>query len=291
MKEILIAILLGVLPLTAEEIFKKTLLEQMIQPRLSVESSYLGEANLYGYNGGVAVTKNKVSFNNEMVGLSYTNWVFNWNHIDALPFGDGINSPIEQMHSIRLNANLPYRINEKWFLLTSLSATSTFEDERDDSYGAALFSFASYKLSDDHTFEMGAFVNYHPTATLALPALSYSYRARHTDGFQVMIGFPRSYIGYNLNKDMLLRFGMIFSQSLIRLSDHSKIESGGYVESKDYMSNVGFTYALSRELKFETDLLYSIKRDIIFYNKNADELKSYEIEPSFGLNVKLGYLF
>ena len=67
------------------------------------------------------------------------------------------------------------------------------------------------------SFSTGLFWSYHPISTMVLPVISYSYRARQTDGLQVILGFPRAYVAYFINGSLLLRSGMIFSQSLIKL--------------------------------------------------------------------------
>lgn len=291
MKFLLFTILLLEVTLCAKEALKKAGLEKMIEPKVSLESSYLSDAEVNGYAGSVAVHKNRVSINNQIIGFSYTNWAFDWNNLSNLPFGDGLHSPIEQMHSLKINANIPYFVNEKWFILTSLSAKSSFEKESSNSYGAGLFSFASYKLSNEHSIEFGAFANYHPVSSLALPVISYSYRARQNDGFKFILGFPRTYVGYHLNEDTLLRFGLIYSQSVTRLSDASTIEPAGFIEAKDYMSNLGISYEISENFNIETDLLYSLKRNFIIYSNDARELRDYSINPSLGLNFKVTYIF
>lgn len=274
-----------------ESKLNKDVLERMVQPKVSYESSYVSDADVSGSKGSVAVSKNRIQLNNAMFGISYTNWAFNWSDIDALPFGNGLDTPIDQMHSVRLNANIPYFINKDWFMLTSFSLNSTFERELDDSYGAGLFSFASYKIDEDHSIQMGAFANYHPISTLALPVMSYSYRAKQKDGFIFILGFPRAYAGYFINPKTLIRTGMIFSQSVIKLSKDSSIENAGYIEAKDYMGNLGVSHELSERFRIEGDLLYSLKREFIIYNNAGDEQSSYGIEPSLGLNLRLRYLF
>ena len=290
-KSILVVVCMAFELSALESNLDKDVLERIVQPKVSYESSYLSDADISGSKGSVAVHKNRIQVNNEIVGVSYTNWAFDWSDIGALPFGNGIASPLEQMHSLRLNANIPYFINEDWFWLTSVSLTSTFEKELDDSYGAGFFSFASYKLNEDHSIQMGAFANYHPVSTLALPVMSYSYRARSRDGVQLILGFPRAYVGYFISEKTLLRAGMIFSQSVIKLSRDSTLQNDGYVEAKDYMSNLGLSYEMSESLRIEGDLLYSLKRDFILYNAAGEEQKSYGIDPSFGLNLRLRYLF
>ncbi|MCJ7765646.1 MAG: hypothetical protein MUP09_06870, partial [Thiovulaceae bacterium] len=211
MKFLLFLIMLFSYTLSAQELLKKEGLQKMIQPKVSLQTAYLSDAALSGYDGSVEVVKNSLAINNKLAGFSYTNWAFKWNKLAGLPFGDGVHSPIEQMHSFKANANIPYFISEKWFLLTSVSAKSTFEKETDNSYGAGLFSFASYKISDEHAIQFGAFANYHPISTLALPVISYSYRARQSDGFKFILGFPRTYVGYHVREETLIRFGVIFS--------------------------------------------------------------------------------
>ena len=152
-------------------------------------------------------------------------------------------------------------------------------------------SFASYKLDDEHAIQFGAFANYHPVSTLALPVISYSYRARQSDGFKFILGFPRTYVGYHVNEAALLRFGIVFSQSVIRLSDTSLIEESGFIEAEDYMSNLGLSYELNENFNIQTDLLYGMKRDFTIYSKNGNELNSYSIKPSPGFSLKVTYVF
>ena len=290
MKKIIVAIVCCFGILEAKERLEKPLLERMIEPRVSVESSYLSDADVDG-GGGVEVFKNRVRINNKIAGISYTNWRFNWSDISALPFGDGKTKPIEEMHSFKLNLNLPYFINEKWFMLAQISANSTYEKQTNDSYGGGIFTFLSYKMDSDHTFQFGALANYHPIKTLALPVISYSYRSQQKNGLQVVLGFPRTFIGYHVNEKTLLRFGAIFSQSVIKLSNTSTLEPRGYVEAKDYMSNVGIAYELDDSWRFESDLLYSIKREFNLYNSSGEEGKSYSIKSSLGVNVRVAYRF
>jgi len=288
---LILLVCFSTLSLAKESTLKKGLLERMVQPKISLNSAYISDANVEGSEGSVSVVKNSLRINNAIGGITYTNWSFLWNNIADLPFGNGVDKPIEQMHRIAVRVTFPYFINEKWFLLTSLSLNSTFEREMDDSYGGGFFTFASYKLNENHTFQIGAFGNYHPVSTLALPVMSYSYRARQTDGLQVILGFPRAYVGYFINDALQLRSGMIFSQSVIKLADESVVESSGYIEAEDYMGNLGINYELNPKFTLTTDLLYSLKRDFTIYNSAGKKQNSYAIEPSFGVNLRLKYIF
>jgi hypothetical protein len=291
MKVLFVFMLFIPLFLYAQKPLKKAGLQMMIQPKVSLESGYIGSANVSGYKGSVGVTKTRLSINNKIAGISYTNWAFDWNNVAKLPFGDGVHSPITQMHSLRANVNVPYFFSDKIFIITSLSLKSTFEKETDGSYGGGFFSFASYKLDADHAIQFGAFANYHPVSTLAMPVISYSYRARQSDGFKFILGYPRTYVGYHLSEPALLRLGVIFSQSVIRLSNESVVEKSGFIEAEDYMSNIGFSYELNKNFTFESDILYSIKRNFTIYSKEGDKLSAHSIEPSFGMNFKIRYIF
>lgn len=297
-KKLLFLILVLFMNLDAEQIkvepaekLKKGLLERMVEPKVSLNSSYLSDANVESSKGSVSVFKNTLQLNNAIGGISYTNWSFLWDNLAELPFGNGVDSPIEQMHSVKLNLNIPFFLSDKWFLLTSISANTTFEKEMKDSYGAGMFAFASYKLDEDHSIQLGAFANYHPIASIALPVISYSYRGRKTDGFQLVLGFPRAYVGYFLKSDTLLRGGMIFSQSVIKLSDASSVEEAGYIEAEDYMGNIGIVHDFTSRLTLDTDILYSLKRDFTIYNSAGDEQNSYSIKPSLGISLRLKYIF
>ena len=274
-----------------DKVLNKDLLERIVQPKVSYNTGYISDTAVGGSQGSVAVKKNTLQVNNLLAGVTYTNWSFDWNDIDKLPFGNGVNTPIEEMHSVRLYATVPYPINDRWFWLSQVSLNATFEKELDNSYGGGAFSFASYKIDEDHSIQMGAFANYHPVASIALPVMSYSYRARERDGFQLILGFPRAYTGYFINPKTLLRGGMIFSQSVIKLAKDSPIEQGGYMQLRDYMGNFGVAYEVNKNFKLETDILYSLSRQFILYDSAGVEQENYGIAPSFGFNLRLRYLF
>lgn len=269
---------------------KLSLLERIAQPKVTFQSDFLSDAKFEGYEGSVKTYKQKIQINNEVVGFSYSRWDFDWNNENDLPFYRG-KTPIDVMNRIKLYANWPVRINDKWFMLNSVNINSTYEKEMSDSYGGGITSFFSYKIDEEHAIQLGAFANYHSVKTLVLPVLGYSYRARATDGLKMVIGFPRAYIGYQLNPEILLNAGMVYSQAVIRLADDSGIEPEGYSEAKDFQANLGFRYEFNKHFELSADLLYAFKRDFTIYNRNADEIDDYSIESSFGGIVKLKYLF
>jgi len=278
-------------PMFCDNNLKKGVLERIVQPKLTLESSYLSNANIEGSEGGVEVQKNILKINNDIIGFTYTNWAFLWDNVQDLPFGDKKSQPIKEMHSFKINITAPYFINKKWFILSSVSLRSAFEESISGSYGGTIFSFASYRIDDDHAIQTGAFANYHKVSTLALPVISYSYRARQPDGLRIILGFPRTYIGYHASNATLFKLGVIFSQSVIRLSKSSSIERSGYIEAKDYMGNLGISHDFTKHLRLEGNMLYSLKRDFTIFDAQGNQQSSYSIEPSFGANFKAVWLF
>jgi hypothetical protein len=228
--------------------------------------------------------------NNDMFGLSYSRWEYDWERADTLPFYKG-KTPIESMQRVKLHANLPVFINEEWFMLNVVNINATYEKEFSNAFGAGVLSFLSYKVDEQHAIQMGAFANYHPVKTLALPVLGYTYRLREKEGLSVLLGFPRAYVGYKLSPNLLFNAGMVYSQAVIRLADDSGIEEGGYIEAKDFQSNIGLRYEWNEQLELSGDLLYAFKRDFTIFDHQADEIESYSIEPSAGFMVKLKYRF
>lgn len=275
--------------LTAEE-KKLSLLEEIVQPKVTYQSDFLSDANFKGYEGSVKTYKQKIQVNNGFGGISYSRWDFDWDQEQDLPFYRG-KTPIESMQSIKASANLPLPINDQWFMLNSVNINATFEKEYSDALGGGIFSFFSYKLDEEHAFQLGAFANYHPVKSIALPVLGYTYRALEDDGLTMVLGFPRAYIGYHIGPNLLLNAGAIYSQAVIRLADDSGIEPGGYSEAKDYQSNIGLRYTINEKFEINADLLYAFKRDFTIYDRDANEIDSYSIEPSAGAMIKLRYLF
>ena len=289
MRHILLLSIALIYHLNAEE-KKPTLLEQIIQPKISFQHDYLSDAKFEDLQASVQTSKQKIQINNGIMGFSYSRWDFEWSDADDLDFYRG-KIPIESMQSMRFYANYPVRINEKWFMLNMVNINATYEDEYDDAFGAGISSFFSYKLDEKHSLQLGAFANYHSIKTLLLPVIGYSYRVRERDGLQMVLGFPRAYIGYHLSPKLLLNAGMVYSQAVIRLADDSGIEPQGYIEAKDYQGNAGFRYEVNKHFEVSADLLYAFKRDFNTYNRDAKEIESYSIEPSLGAIMKIKYLF
>lgn len=289
MKRITILLVGCLLSLTAEE-QKLSLLERITQPKVTFQSDFLSDAKFENYEGSVKTYKQKIQINNDIVGFSYSRWDFDWSNENDLPFYRG-KTPIESMQSIRLFANWPVPLNDKWFMLNSVNVNATYEKEYSGSFGAGISSFFSYRLDEDHSIQLGAFANYHSVKTLVLPVMGYSYRAREKDGLQMVLGFPRAYVGYHIRPDLLLNAGMVYSQAVIRLADDSGIEPKGFSEAKDYQANLGFRYEINKDFELNVDLLYAFKRDFTIYDQNANEVDSYNIEPSAGALVKLKYIF
>lgn len=267
-----------------------SLFDQITQPKLSFQSDYLYDAGFEGFDANVRTYKQKIQINNEILGISYDRWDFDWREEETLPFYRG-KTPIDTMERVKLYANIPVFINEKWFMLNSVNVNAAFEKEYSNALGAGVLSFLSYKVDDAHAIQIGAFANYHPIKTLALPALGYTYRIRETDGLSVLLGFPRAYVGYHINPKLLVKAGMIYSQAVIRLADQSGIEQKGYVEAKDFQSNIGLRYILSQKWQINADLLYAFKRDFTIYTHEAYEVDSYSIEPNPGAMLKVQYVF
>ena len=289
MKKIILSIAL-MLPLIAQEEKKLTLLEQIIQPKITFQTDYLSDAKFENSQASVQTSKQKIQINNGIVGFSYSRWDFEWSDAEDLDFYRG-KIPIESMQSLRLYVNYPLPINDEWFMLNMVNISATYEDEYDDAFGAGVSSFFSYKIDDKHSLQIGAFANYHSVKTLVLPVIGYSYRVRERDGLQVVLGFPRAFVGYHLTPKLLLNAGMIYSQAVIRLADDSGIEPQGYIEAKDFQSNIGFRYEVNEHFQLRADMLYAFKRDFNIYNRDAEEIDSYSIEPSLGATVKIQYLF
>lgn len=280
----------GLLSANQDEKLKDSL-ERMAQPKVSLETSYISDSEIKGSSGSFTSIKDKVSINNFFAGFSYTNTTFKWSKLEDLPFGDKVNKPIDEMHTLKLDARLPYKINDKWFMLSSISLTSSFEDSVDESFSYGAYSFASYKLDDEHTFQVGAFANYHSISTLIMPIVSYSYRATHRDGFKFVFGFPRTYVGYHLNRDTLLSFGTIYSQSVVKLSNKSVVQKNGFIETTDYMSNIGIAYDFTKDFKIQADILYGLKREFIIYNSSANSKETHKVKSALGANLRIVYTF
>jgi hypothetical protein len=270
---------------------RPSLLERMARPQFSLQSDWLAASKIEGSEGSVRTSKQRLRVSTGFGGLAYTRWYFHWNDEQTLPFYRG-KAPIEQMQRVKAYGNYYRRLSPEWSTLVMLNLNATFEKELDgDALGAGVLGFFSYRLDGDHSVQMGAFANYHPVTTLALPALGYSYRARADDGLQMVLGFPRAYIGYHAAPGWLVRTGFVYSQAVIRLSEHSGIEPAGYAEASDYQASAGVRTTFKKQWELSADLLYAFRRDMDIYDRRARRIDSYRIKPSPGAMLKLTYAF
>ena len=284
-------LLLLCLPLLLCAAKQPSILERMARPQIGLESAWLAPAQFRGYSGSVRTSKHKLQVSNGFGGLTYSRWYFDWDDAQSLPFYRG-KTPIKHMQQCRFYGNYYRRFGERWAMLLMLNVNATFEKELDgDAVGAGAMGIFSYRLNEDHSVQAGAFVNYHPVTTLALPALGYSYRARADDGFQMVLGFPRAYAGYHPAPGWLVRAGFVYSQAVIRLADDSGIEPDGYVEASDYQGSAGLRVQLKERWELSADLLYAFRRDMEIYDHTAHRIDAYRIDPSFGAMFKITYVF
>ena len=68
---------------------RPSLLEQIAQPKVTFQSDFLSDAKFEGYEGSVKTSKQKIQINNDMLGISYSRWDFDWNQESDLPFYKG----------------------------------------------------------------------------------------------------------------------------------------------------------------------------------------------------------
>jgi len=285
----LLLLLLFVTALKAQG--EASLLEKMVRPKLSVEATRLSQAEIKGYGAYARTGKYGVKINNAFGGVSYSRWDFTWEGEEHLPFYRG-KPPIEHMHQFKAFGNVFKRLSDRWVMLASLNVSATYERELDGSaVGGGVFGFFSYKIDGDHALQTGAFVNYHPVTTLALPVIGYSYRARADDGFTAVLGFPRAYAGYHVAPGTLLRAGFLFSQAVIRLADDSGIEPAGYMEARDFQASLGARVNFAERWQLSADALYAFRREIRTYDHAANTLASYRVSPSAGMMFQLLYTF
>lgn len=284
-------ILLLLLPLLLYAAERLSLLEQMAQPKILLDSAWLANAHVKGYDSSVRTSKQRLQVSNGFGGIDFSRWYFDWNDAAALPFYRG-KAPIKHMQRIKLYGNYYKKLNPDWAMLLMASVNATYEEELDgNAVGAGLMGFFSYRIDGDNSLQFGAFANYHPVTTLALPVLGYSYRARANDGFTAVVGFPRAFAGYHLKEGWLLRAGFVYSQAVIRLADDSGIEPAGYVESTDYQASAGLRVSMGTRWEFSGDLLYAFRRDFQIYDHSANEIDAYSIDPSVGAMFRVTYAF
>jgi len=259
--------------------------------KLSYSHKLMGYASFEGDHGEVAYSQDRVEVGNALFGYSYTRWNFSWKDMQNSDFSQGNPQPLEHLHNHSLTMKLPHVTDDGRMLMGMVMLNSVYEKESSDSYGATVLGYSTLKTDGEGMGTLGFIVFYHPVRTLIYPMGSYAYRMRAKEGWKASIGFPMTYVGYQVSDSLMWMATMSFNAATTRLRDDSTIAPEGYLSLTDYLGGFGFRYFMGDDLTVNATLTSTLYRNVQVFDHDGERTGRYTLNPSYGAQIGLQYRF
>lgn len=261
------------------------------KPKVEIEHRFLNSTGLVDTGGQFAFNANKISISNLFASFDYERWGLDWKEVDKLPFGDGRNQPVEQMHSVRLAGRYMHRHNSNLLWLNTLGVSATYEKDQNDSLSYSLFSMWIRQLDKGWALSYGLSVNYHPVRTRVLPVAGFSYRMHAPLGWSGTLGYPRSYVAYGFSPTWQVNAGVVNNSVVAKLAKDSRLSENGYAEINAWQANLALKYQPSAQWSIETGLRYSPKYAFSVFDAQGRRDATYQMNRTAGAALTFSYQF
>lgn len=242
----------------------------------------VGDSDAYNINIGVGahITLNDKWF----VQLSLMSDNFYLEQLSAAPIPDAINT-------LRLNAGLGYRLNDKW-TITALASPSfyRFDNVNGDDVGVAGSVMAAFRASPKLSLVFGIIGSPDSDAPV-LPILGAHWRIN--DRYLVELGVPRTRMSYYIEKNWAVYAGGNLNGTIFRAGDTLGTQIGqsqynnalGYY--RDIRAGVGTSCEIIHGFRAEFEGGYSVYRDIDYTRVDTN----VRFRPSPYVRLALSYRF
>lgn len=195
----------------------------------------------------------------------------------------------DEIHTLRLNTGLGYRINDQW-TVTGLLSPSLYrwEDVGGDTFGLAGGVLATFEQNPALTWTMGVLVA--PDNDLkVLPVAGVRWRIN--DHYTLDVGMPKTRLTYRVNSQWTVYGGLDVSGGTFRTSKTLGAEIGlprynnALATYRDLRLGVGTGYEIASGLRVEVEAGYSVFREIDY--PRIDENVRFDPAPQ----VRLGLVY
>ena len=242
----------------------------------------VGDSDAYNINieVGAHITLNDKWF----VQLSLMSDNFYLEQLSAAPIPDAINT-------LRLNAGLGYRLNDKW-TITALASPSfyRFDNVNGDDVGVAGSVMAAFRASPKLSLVFGIIGSPDSDAPV-LPILGAHWRIN--DRYLVELGVPRTRMSYYIEKNWAVYAGGNLNGTIFRAGDTLGTQIGqsqynnalGYY--RDIRAGVGTSCEIIHGFRAEFEGGYSVYRDIDYTRVDTN----VRFRPSPYVRLALSYRF
>ena len=266
--------------------------EELLAVKLNVDIDNFHNAKIE-QGGGYDVKHAKYEIGNFIVSAAYEQFAVDWSGLSQLPFGDGKQVPMSDLQRLTLKGHIPYRLDEKRMWLGYLAAEWAYEKQMDDALSLQAYLIYSQYWQPLKSWQIGAYVNYHPVETLYLPIIEYTYNYpfKNRHGYYGHLGFPKSIVGYFLTPKLRTEAGFFYHQAMVKLAEQSVVEPAGYLQSQNWRASWRTHYQWNSDLELHLGLQTNISNTLTLYDQNNQRQGEYAVNNGVGGNLGFSFRF
>lgn len=269
-------------------------------PTFKIETSHAGKTDLEARNaavGEVAVSRLTANFDLPLAPLSQSTFLAA--DIGYSAFFLDRSGPValpDQLESVEIGLSARHRFDDRWSLVTRLSAgvAGSSGNFSSDGFNAGLFALATYQFSE--TFSAGVGFVYNTLAE-QLPVIPVvGVRWDFSQDWRFTLAFPSTRVTWSANERLTLRVSLDLDTGSFHVKDDPRpatIGVNGRPSLRDSIldytavsAGLGASYALTESLTLDAALGYNFSRTADFDDRN------YKIKADGGAPiVRLGLTY
>jgi hypothetical protein len=259
-----------------------------------VETFYYGdsELDLDGDSGSYQVTGVRTGLEIGWLVADYAYRQYDWEDVSLLPFGDGAGEPWEDLHSAALGFSHDEMANQTWGYFARAQATTAFEEEMDDSFGALALAGVMYNLPEwNMMFRLGAAYSWNEVTSRVFPLVGVNWGGRGGSGLSAAVGIPLTAVTYRFFEQTAIRARVGFDSDTFRLADDNPASPEGYLETEDIGGEIALLHNLTPTTRLTLAAGYLFDRTLTLYDSDGEGGAEFDAEEAATARAQLSFSF
>lgn len=251
-----------------------------------------GDLDTGGDAGSFRVTGARVGLEIGWLVANYGYRLYDWEDVSLLPFGDGIDEPWEDLHTAALGFSHDEMVNQSWGYFVRAQATTAFEEEMDDSFGAVALAGLMYNVAEwNMMFRLGAAYSWNEVTSRVFPLVGVNWGGRRGSGLSVALGVPLTAVTYRFSERTAIQARVGFDSDTFRLADDNPAAPKGYLETEDIGGELVLLYNLTDTVRLTVAGGWFFDRELTLYHSDGEGGVEYDVEEGATARAQLSFSF
>lgn len=246
-----------------------------------------GDSDVKDSKGELNTQAYGLNVNTTYFSLGYKRTDYDFSGVEDFGF-DGTNAFYGDVHYTGFfSNNLTYSVG--------LTLGSFYETDADlsDSYVLAPRAILGYRFTNGMTGFLGAYANFNGAENVYLPIIGLKLGDESDYGWSGSIAYPATRVQYRFSPLWAVDATFLTVRDTYHLDDDHKrgLISDGYIREKSYGASLGVTVNPLSHLQLSAGLFSYFDREFELYDKDGDELGSFETDPTYGAYFRGSLVF